>query len=103
MRESKDTMRKSSVQMAAGLFQNLLSKHVYNFEFEENIDVWTVPRQIQPWDCPNVYRVAWKGYGIEHNSWEPESNVVNAPKVVADYWNRQAEKQAGLEGLLRAQ
>jgi hypothetical protein len=22
------------------------------------------------------YKVAWKGYGIEHNSWEPESNVV---------------------------
>jgi hypothetical protein len=31
------------------------------------------------------YKVAWKGYGIEHNSWEPESNVVNAPEVVADY------------------
>jgi hypothetical protein len=21
------------------------------------------------------YKVVWKGYGIEHNSWEPESNV----------------------------
>jgi hypothetical protein len=48
------------------------------------------------------YKVAWKGYGIEHNSWEPESNAVNAPEVVADYWRRQAEKQAGLAGLLRA-
>jgi hypothetical protein len=48
------------------------------------------------------YMVAWKGYGIEHNSWEPESNVVNAPEVVADYWKRQAEKQAGLGGLVRA-
>jgi hypothetical protein len=48
------------------------------------------------------YKVAWKGYGIEHNSWEPESNVVNAPEVVADYWKRQAEKQAWLGGLLRA-
>ena len=48
------------------------------------------------------YKVAWKGYGIEHNSWEPESNVVNAPEVVADYWKRQAEKQAGLGALLRA-
>jgi hypothetical protein len=48
------------------------------------------------------YKVAWKGYGIEHNSREPESNVVNAPEVVADYWKRQAEKQAGLGALLHA-
>jgi hypothetical protein len=48
------------------------------------------------------YKVAWKGYGIEHNSWEPESNVVNAPEIVADYWKRQAEKQAGLGALLQA-
>jgi hypothetical protein len=48
------------------------------------------------------YKVAWKGYGIEHNSWEPESNVVNAPEIVADYWKRQAEKRAGLGALLHA-
>ena len=48
------------------------------------------------------YKVAWKGYGIEHNSWEPESNVVNAPEVVADYWKRQADKQAGHGALLFA-
>jgi hypothetical protein len=47
-----------------------------------------------PWNA--YYKVAWKGYGIEHNSWEPESNVVNAPKIVANYWKRQAKKQAGL-------
>ena len=46
------------------------------------------------------YKVAWKGYGIEHNSWEPESNVVNAPEIVADYWKRLAEKQAGLGALV---
>jgi hypothetical protein len=52
---------------------------------------------------PKVYyKVAWKGYGVEHNSSEPESNVVNAPEIVADYWKRQAEKQAGLEALLQA-
>jgi hypothetical protein len=48
-------------------------------------------------------KVVWKGYGIEHNSWEPESNVVNAPEAVAaDYWKRQAEKQAGFGALLHA-
>jgi hypothetical protein len=34
------------------------------------------------------------------NSWEPESNVVNAPEIVADYWKRLAEKQAGLGALV---
>jgi hypothetical protein len=48
------------------------------------------------------YKVAWKGYGIKHDSWETESNVVNAPEIVADYWKRQAEKQAGLGALLHA-
>jgi hypothetical protein len=48
------------------------------------------------------YKVAWKGYGVEHNSWEPESKVVNAPEIVADYWKWQAEKQAGLGALLQA-
>ena len=42
------------------------------------------------------YLIAWKGYGPEHNSWEPERNVVNAPEVVADYWRRLAEQQQGL-------
>jgi hypothetical protein len=27
------------------------------------------------------YKVAWKGYGIEHNFWEPESNVVMTSRV----------------------
>jgi hypothetical protein len=48
------------------------------------------------------YKVAWKDYGVEHNSWEPESNVVNAPEIVADYWKRQAEKQGWLGALLQA-
>jgi hypothetical protein len=43
------------------------------------------------------YKVAWKGYGIEHNSWGPESNVVKAAEVVADYWKRQAKSRQGLE------
>jgi hypothetical protein len=52
---------------------------------------------------PNAYyKVAWKGYGVEHNSWEPESNVVNMPEIVADYCKRQAERQAGLGALLQA-
>ena len=40
--------------------------------------------------------VAWKGYSVQYNSWEPEKNVVNAPEAVAEYWRRHAEKQEGL-------
>jgi hypothetical protein len=40
------------------------------------------------------YKVAWKGCGIEHNSWEPESNVVNAPEIVADYCREAASRKA---------
>jgi hypothetical protein len=33
------------------------------------------------------YLIAWKGYGLEHNSWEPEANVANAPDLIED-WQR---------------
>jgi hypothetical protein len=39
------------------------------------------------------YLIQWKGYGPEHNSWEPEANVANARKKLAEYWKRYAEKQ----------
>ena len=40
------------------------------------------------------YLVSWKGYGPQHNSWEAEKNVVNAPEKVSEYWKRLAVKQA---------
>ncbi len=40
------------------------------------------------------YLVAWKGYGPEHNTWEPEENLKNAPEVLADYWSRWAQREA---------
>ena len=40
------------------------------------------------------YLVAWKGYGPEHNSWEPEENLKNAPEVLAEYWSEWARQQA---------
>ena len=49
------------------------------------------------------YLVAWKGYPVQYNSWEPEKNVVNAPEEVAEYWRRHAEEQEGLEASSSAQ
>ena len=40
------------------------------------------------------YLVAWKGYGPEHNTWEPEENLRNAPESLADYWSRWAQRLA---------
>jgi hypothetical protein len=54
----------------------------------------------QFWGIKNpeaYYKVAWKGYGIEHNSWKPESNIVNAPEVLADYGNGKLKSRQGLE------
>jgi len=48
------------------------------------------------------YLVQWKGYGPEHNSWEPEANVANAPEKLAEYWKRYAEKQSGVGETLGA-
>jgi hypothetical protein len=42
------------------------------------------------------YKVGWKGYGIK-NSWEPESNVVNAPEVVQIIGNGKPKSRQGLE------
>jgi hypothetical protein len=43
------------------------------------------------------YKVAWKGYGIEHNSWEPESNVVNPSEVWRIIGNGKPKSRQGLE------
>jgi hypothetical protein len=32
------------------------------------------------------YQVHWVGYGVEGRSYEPESNLTNAPEAVAKYW-----------------
>jgi hypothetical protein len=31
------------------------------------------------------YLIKWLGYGLEHNSWEPESNL--SPEVLKEYWD----------------
>ena len=41
------------------------------------------------------YLLKWLGYGPEHNSWEPETNVANSPELLGEYWQRVA-RAAGL-------
>ena len=31
------------------------------------------------------YLIEWLGYGLEHNSWEPESNLT--PEILREYWD----------------
>ena len=33
------------------------------------------------------YLVKWEGFGVEHNSWEPQDNI-HAPECVADFHQR---------------
>ena len=35
------------------------------------------------------FLVSWTGYGDEHNTWEEELNLENAPGLVAAYWRKQ--------------
>lgn len=41
------------------------------------------------------YLLKWLGYGQEHNSWEPETNVANCPELIGEYWQRIA-RAAGI-------
>ena len=43
------------------------------------------------------YLVQWGGYGSEHNTWEPECNLENAPDKVQSFWDRQ--KALGLSSI----
>jgi hypothetical protein len=33
------------------------------------------------------YLVQWTGHSPEHNTWEPQGNLTNAPEVLKRYWD----------------
>ena len=45
-----------------------------------------------------MYLVKWQGFGDEHNTWEPESHMINCPEILHQYWtvikDRVQQKQA---------
>jgi hypothetical protein len=41
------------------------------------------------------YLVSWASYGVEHNSYEPEENLKNAPEAIQEYWNVTFKRSAG--------
>jgi hypothetical protein len=42
-----------------------------------------------------LYRVKWKGYGIEEDSWEPKENVEHAPHLVKAFHDKYPKKPSG--------
>jgi hypothetical protein len=40
------------------------------------------------------YLVSWVGYGPEHNSFEPETNLSNCQELIKEYWNRVVVRSA---------
>ena len=38
------------------------------------------------------YLVHWKGFGPEHNTWEPESFLTNCSDLVSEYWKQRSGK-----------
>jgi hypothetical protein len=56
-------------------------------EFPKWEVVSDISQGIQVWNTTRTrYLVSWLGWGHEHNTWEPKSNLKNAPWYVARHW-----------------
>ncbi|KAL5601261.1 uncharacterized protein BROUX77_005510 [Berkeleyomyces rouxiae] len=59
-------------------------------EISEDLEVWEVEQITdhrkdgeQTW-----YRIKWKGWPVEYNTWEPEANVKDSPDLLKEYKDR---------------
>ena len=50
--------------------------------------LWTVERLLDHRKRKNKteFLVKWEGYGPEHNTWEPEKNLITCDELKKDYW-----------------
>ena len=61
-------------------------------EGEEEYEVDSILRH-KGQGARRLYLVVWKGYPITEASWEPESNLRNAPRILEEYLRRHAADQ----------
>ena len=56
---------------------------------EEYVVEMVLAHRVQGKSHPKTeFLVKWEGYAVEHNTWEPEENLQNAPDKLAEYWAR---------------
>ncbi len=65
---------------------NLRPPPVLTLEGEEEFEVKLIVDHRILKSNRKEYLVRWEGYGPEHDTWEPESHLANAPEVLAAYW-----------------
>ena len=59
----------------------------YIMDGEQEYEVEEIlAHRLQRGKLKQEFLIKWLGYGPEHNTWEPEGNVVHAPEKLADYW-----------------
>ncbi|GAB1526542.1 hypothetical protein RhiTH_009709 [Rhizoctonia solani] len=47
------------------------------------------------------FRVKWKGYGSEENTWEPRENLKNAEKILRNFEKEMKKKALGAANALK--